>query len=89
MSHFKCPVCGQEHTILLQALLNSSQERPINFECPITKTVYQIWLSIRWYVPADFTKQEIQAGEEAEELRDLIWKQEEEIKKDGEDEQRS
>jgi len=77
---FKCPLCGQEHAILLQALLAGMKKGFSKFlyECPITQETYFIIVQLSFEMEKTFDEEDIAAAERDSKLRDHTWKMEEE-----------
>jgi len=77
---FKCPLCGQEHVILLQALFAGMKKGFSKFlyECAITHETYFITIQLSFEMEKSFDKEDIAAAEKDADFKDHMWKTEEE-----------
>lgn len=74
---FKCPICGQDHQLIISSKLLSGQA--LDTVCPLTHEHFRVKVIIKFSIPVTYEKKDVEVAEEEAKLAEHQWRTEEGI----------
>lgn len=74
---FKCPICGQDHQLIITSKLLHGDS--LDTVCPLMHEHFKIKMIVQFSIPVSYEKKDVEAAEDEAELAEHQWRTEEGI----------